>query len=87
MNHCQLIISEKSRRRGTYNAVVGAADGVGVARVASNTNDGDGAALNPDEGIDGTNGDTEEGTDERGELGVVRLQIGRLVISLLNYNK
>ena len=72
----------------TYNFVVRAARGVGIARAArTNTDDGDGAALNANEGIDGTNGDTEEGTDEVGELGISRLRMGSLVISLLDDNK
>ena len=73
MNNCQLIISEKSRRRGTYNAVVGAADGVGVARVASNTNDGDGAAVDTNESGDGPKDNTEQAS-ENTDQGVASLQ-------------
>ena len=64
----------------THNLVVRAARGVGIARVATNANNGDGATLDTDEGIDGIDGETEESTNDIGGLGVGRLRV--LIISV-----
>ena len=66
----------------TYNLVVRAARGVGIARVATNANNGDGATLDTDEGIDGIDGETEESTNDIGGLGVGRLRVLIISVSL-----
>ena len=68
-----MIISEKSRRRGTYNAVVGAADGVGTAGVATDTDDGNGAAADTEEGIDGPEDDSKQAS-KKASHGVAMLR-------------
>ena len=52
----------------TYDVVVLAAHGVGVALVASaDTDDGDGRAVQADESVDGPEDDTEKGEEDRND--------------------
>ena len=52
----------------TYDVVVLAAHGVGAALVAgADTDDGNGRAVQADEGVDGPKDDTEKAEDDRNE--------------------
>ena len=58
----------------TYEGVVLAADGAGVAgRAAANADDGDGRAVNTEEDVQVGQDDAEQ-TEQRGARGRVRLQ-------------
>ena len=54
----------------TYDVVVRAANGLGVAAALAETNDGDGVASETDEGVDGARSDTKK-PEESGEQRVV----------------
>ena len=59
----------------THNLVVCAARRVGIARVTTNANNGNGAALDTDKGVDGIKGEAKEGTNDIGGLSVGGLEV------------
>ena len=65
----------------TYDVVVLAAHGVGVALVAgADTDDGDGRTVQADESVDGPEDDTEKGEEDRNDR-VAGLRIRRQSVS------